>query len=96
MKLLRAVYGIVFFGVPHEGMDISSVVPMVEDGPNRFLIESIGNINSQILSIQQREFYSALGEEGKSEVFCFYETLESPTAQKVCELNCGEIQANKS
>ncbi|KAH7123390.1 hypothetical protein B0J13DRAFT_153463 [Dactylonectria estremocensis] len=82
IKLIQAVYGIVFFGVPHDGMDISSLIPMVGDGPNRFLIESIGRINPQILSIQQREFHTALGREGDSEIFCFYETVESPTAQK--------------
>lgn len=81
MQLIRAIYGVVFFGVPHDGMDISSLIPMVGDGPNRFLIESIGRISSQILSIQQRDFHTALGEEGGSEVFCFYETLKSPTAQ---------------
>jgi hypothetical protein len=83
LKLIKAVYGIVFFGVPHDGMDISSLIPMVGDGPNRFLIESISHINSQILSIQQREFHTALGEEGDSEIVCFYETEESPTARKV-------------
>ncbi|KIL84887.1 hypothetical protein FAVG1_11757 [Fusarium avenaceum] len=82
LKLVRAVYGIVFFGVPHDGMDISSLIPMVGDGPNRFLIESIGAVNSQILSIQQREFQTALGGEGDSEIICFYETVESPTARK--------------
>ncbi|KAI3572140.1 hypothetical protein IWW34DRAFT_824446 [Fusarium oxysporum f. sp. albedinis] len=82
LKLVRAVYGIVFFGVPHDGMDISSLIPMVGDGPNRFLIESVGAINSQILSAQQREFHTALGGEGDSEIVCFYETVESPTAQK--------------
>lgn len=81
-KLAQAVYGIVFFGVPHEGMDTSSLIPMVGDGPNRFLIESISRINSQILGIQQQEFHTALGSEGDSEVFCFYETLESPTAHQ--------------
>ncbi|KAK4162358.1 hypothetical protein QBC43DRAFT_302124 [Cladorrhinum sp. PSN259] len=81
LELIRAIYGIVFFGVPHDGMDISSVIPMVGDRPNRSLVESISHINSQILSIQQREFHKALGEEGGSEVVCFYETLESPTAQ---------------
>jgi protein SERAC1 len=81
LRLIQAVYGIVFFGVPHDGMDISSLIPMVGDGPNRFLAESISRINSQILSIQQREFHKALGEEGDSEVVCFYETLESPTAR---------------
>lgn len=57
---------------------------MVGDGPNRFLIESISHINSQILSIQQREFHTALGEEGDSEIVCFYETEKSPTGRKVC------------
>jgi protein SERAC1 len=64
-------------------MDISSLIPMVGDGPNRFLVESIGRDNSQILSVQQREFNTALGAEGDSEVFCFYETRMSPTAQQV-------------
>ncbi|KKP01442.1 hypothetical protein THAR02_06438 [Trichoderma harzianum] len=82
-KLIRAVYGIIFFGTPHDGMDTSSLIPMVGDGPNRFLIDSISRINSQIISIQQRDFYRSLGKEGDSEVFCFYETLESPTAKRV-------------
>ena len=81
MQLIRAIYGIVFFGVPHDGMDISSLIPMVGDGPNRFLIESLSRINSQILCIQQREFHTALGKEGSSEIVCFYETLRSPTAE---------------
>ncbi|KAK4070988.1 uncharacterized protein Triagg1_6355 [Trichoderma aggressivum f. europaeum] len=32
-KLLRAVYGIAFSGVPHHGMDINSLIPMVKFGP---------------------------------------------------------------
>ncbi|KAH7012721.1 uncharacterized protein B0I36DRAFT_256250 [Microdochium trichocladiopsis] len=80
--LLGAVYGVVFFGVPHDGVDISSLIPMVGDQPNRFLVESIGHINSQILSTQRREFHAALGGKGDSEVFCFYETLQSLTAQQ--------------
>ena len=64
-------------------MDISSLIPMVGDQPNRFLIESIGRVNSQILSTQRRAFHKALGGKGESEVFCFYETLQSGTAQKV-------------
>ncbi|XP_044716490.1 tetratricopeptide repeat domain-containing protein [Hirsutella rhossiliensis] len=57
-KLLEAVYGIVFFGVPHDGMDISFLIPMVGDGPNR---------------TQGR---------GESEIVCFYETMQSPTAEQ--------------
>ncbi|RKK93754.1 hypothetical protein BFJ68_g15424 [Fusarium oxysporum] len=81
-RLIRAVYGIMFLGVPHDGMDISSLIPMVGDRPNRFLIESISHVNSQILSMQQRAFHTALGEEGDSEIVCFYETEKSPTARK--------------
>ncbi|KAF5669914.1 kinesin light chain [Fusarium denticulatum] len=81
-RLIRAVYGIMFFGVPHDGLDISSLIPMVGDRPNRFLIESISHVNSQILSMQQRAFYTALGEESDSEIVCFYETEKSPTARK--------------
>lgn len=81
LKLIRAVYGIAFFGVPHEGMDISSLIPMVGVGPNVPLIQSIDRINSYILTVQQREFHLALGEKGYSEMVCFYETLESPTAR---------------
>ncbi|KAL7803977.1 hypothetical protein V8C43DRAFT_320587 [Trichoderma afarasin] len=80
-KLLRAVYGIAFFGVPHDGMDISSLIPMVENGPNRFLLESIGLFSSQILSVQHREFLETLGAQ-ESKIICFYETRMSPTAVK--------------
>ncbi|EHK41651.1 hypothetical protein TRIATDRAFT_302109, partial [Trichoderma atroviride IMI 206040] len=63
-------------------MEIGSLIPMVGDGPNRFLIESLNYSNSQILTIQHRDFHKALGGKGDSEVFCFYETLQSPTAQQ--------------
>ncbi|KAK0720516.1 hypothetical protein B0H67DRAFT_552679 [Lasiosphaeris hirsuta] len=79
-QLTKAVYGIVFFGVPHDGMDTSSLIPMVGDGPNRPLVNSLSRINSEILSIQQQEFHTALGNEGNSEIVYFYETVESPTA----------------
>ncbi|PTB73368.1 hypothetical protein M440DRAFT_1339450 [Trichoderma longibrachiatum ATCC 18648] len=82
VKILRAVCGVIFIGTPHDGMDISSLVPMVRDGANRSLIESISRLNSQVLSIQQRDFHRALGDEGDLEVFCFYETVESPRAQQ--------------
>ncbi|KAK0649643.1 hypothetical protein B0T16DRAFT_428330 [Cercophora newfieldiana] len=82
-QLIQAIYGLIFFGVPNSGMDITSLVPMIGDGPSRPLIDAISSINSQILTMQQREFPSALGGVEDSEMFCFYETLESPTAQNV-------------
>ncbi|KAH8891942.1 hypothetical protein GQ53DRAFT_647556, partial [Thozetella sp. PMI_491] len=82
-KLLQAVYGIAFFGVPHDGMAIGSLRAIVGDGENRVLLESVSNINSQILTQQRRNFPEALGGEGESEVLCFYETRMSPTAVQV-------------
>ncbi|KAK6449817.1 hypothetical protein FP744_10006067 [Trichoderma asperellum] len=82
-NLIRAIYGIVFFRTPHDGMDITSLITMAGDSsPNRFIIESLSRNNSQILTLQQRDFHKALGDKGNSEVFCFYETLESPTAER--------------
>lgn len=75
--------GVVFFGVPHDGMNIESLVAMVGNGRNRALVESLSQINSQILTDLRRRFENALGPEGQTEVFCFYETEESPTNQKV-------------
>ncbi|QYT04741.1 hypothetical protein H0G86_011644 [Trichoderma simmonsii] len=82
-RLRDAIYGIAFFGVPHDGMDIRSLIPMAGDRPNRFLLESIGYDNSQILSIQKREFAEALGGRGEFEIISFYETRLSPTAIQV-------------
>lgn len=91
------IYGIAFFGVPHDGIDIRSLIPMVGDGINRFLLESIGSINSQILSIQKREFSEALGSQGESQIISFYETRVSPTALQVwlyqaVEMDSANIQ----
>ncbi|KAH7235326.1 hypothetical protein BKA59DRAFT_532564 [Fusarium tricinctum] len=82
LKLAKAVHGIVFFGVPHDGMDISSLVAMVGDKPNRFLIESVGHNNPQLLHEQRRQFNTALDHDGDPEIIYFYKTEKSPTAQK--------------
>ncbi|KAK0619440.1 ankyrin repeat-containing domain protein [Immersiella caudata] len=81
-RLLDTVCGIAFFGVPHDGMDVTSFIPMVGDGPNRFLVESFSHFNSHALDMQRRDFHSALGPEGSVEVVCFYETEMSPTAKR--------------
>ncbi|KAL2877237.1 hypothetical protein SGCOL_007393 [Colletotrichum sp. CLE4] len=82
-RIVRAVYGIAFFGVPHLGMDTESLIPMVEDGPNLPLLRSLDRIQSQMPSVCSMEFPTALGGKGDSEIVSFYETLVSPTAEKV-------------
>jgi hypothetical protein len=46
--LLDSIYGALFFGVPNQGMEIASLVPMVKDQPNQALLHSLGK-ESQIL-----------------------------------------------
>lgn len=82
-QILRSVYGIALFGVPNHGMPIASLVPMAGNGPNRFLLESISDKNPQILTDQHERFFQALESAGDNEIVCFYETMESPTAQEV-------------
>ena len=84
-ELINLIFGLLFFGVPNDGLDIESLVPMVNDQPNRFLLESLGSMNSQILSIQRRNFSNIL-DRTNLEIFCFYETELSPTATKVVVL----------
>ena|ERR1700730_17248635 len=78
---LRATYGALFFGVPSQGMDISSLVPMVGDQPNRHFLESLGK-ESEILQEQRVRFPKAF-DFRDSEIISFFETLESPTAVQV-------------
>jgi hypothetical protein len=78
---LNSTYGALFFGVPNQGMDISSLVPMVKDQPNRHFLESFGR-ESDLLRKQSRAFPKAFPFKD-SKVCCFYETLESPTAVEV-------------
>ncbi|KAL1851077.1 hypothetical protein VTK73DRAFT_9546 [Phialemonium thermophilum] len=80
--LVRAVRGIAFFGVPHDGMEIGSLIAMVGDQPNRLLVESINSSNPLGLTTQQRDFPEALGGEGDAEIVYFYETRKSPTARQ--------------
>ena len=80
--LLGPIAGALFLGVPNDGMDIESLIPMVDDQPNRFLLEILNRINSQVLRIQKRNFLKVL-EQWNIDLFCFYETLLSPTAAKV-------------
>lgn len=69
-----------FFGVPNQGMPVSQWVPMVQDQPNRFFIEQLG-VSSDILRVLRanfRQFFTFRD----SKIYSFYETMESPTAQR--------------
>ena len=78
---LKSTCGALFFGVPNRGMDIESLIPIVGDQPNRALLESLGR-NSEFLRAQAVNFPRVFSFTD-SQVFSFFETLESPTARLV-------------
>jgi len=82
LPLIDSIYGALFFGVPNNGLDISSLIPMVEGQPNQGFLHSLSK-ESQILRNQSREFPKAFDYQGSSEILCFYETEMSPTAARV-------------
>jgi len=88
-ELLDVLLGVLFFGVPNDGMAIESLIPIVNDQPNRFLVESLNPMNSQVLEIQARNFLDIL-ERTNFELFCFYETELSKTAAMVSTIGTVE------
>ncbi|KAH7308422.1 hypothetical protein B0I35DRAFT_380188, partial [Stachybotrys elegans] len=82
-SILKLTSGFLFFGVPHQGMAIESLVPLVKDYPNRSLLESL-NKNSALLHRLDNEFHHAFGK-NHPRIFSFYETEMSPTAIKTAD-----------
>ncbi|RFN45021.1 hypothetical protein FIE12Z_10749 [Fusarium flagelliforme] len=80
-SLLDLISGFMFFGVPHQGLAVECLVPLINDAPNRALLESLGK-NSPLLCRLEREFRSAIGTR-RRQIVSFYETERSLTAQQV-------------
>ncbi|RDW82749.1 hypothetical protein BP6252_03861 [Coleophoma cylindrospora] len=79
-RIIHSTYGVLFFGVPNQGMKIESFLPIVKQQPNASLLYTLGT-ESQLLREQSRAFQKVFDFQD-SKVFCFYETLESPTAEQ--------------
>lgn len=78
---LRAIRGLIFFGVPTHGMNIQSLIPIVGDQPNRSLLQSLEK-DSMFLQEQNERFHKELNDYDLNIAY-FYETRMSPTAQQV-------------
>ena len=85
LDILGSIYGALFFGVPNQGMEIESLIPMVKNQFNQVLLHSLSN-ESQLLRNQSRDFLKAF-DFPESKIVCFYETVASPTAIKVGQIS---------
>lgn len=79
-EILKATYAVLFFGVPSQGMNIESLIPMVGDQPNRAFLESLNRVSETLISLQAA-FVKDFSLKG-SELICSYETRQSPTAKR--------------
>ena len=82
LNILEATRSVLFFGVPNDGMDIESLIPIVSGQPNEAFLRALGP-NSRILR-EQRERFETVINHKVLEVICFYESQASPTAIQVC------------
>ena len=76
----NAIFAIFFFGVPNQGMDTSSLYPMVHGQPNLPLVAGLDRNNDYLYRLVKR-FDNVFGSSHTS-IVTFYETLESCTAKK--------------
>lgn len=79
-KVLESVKALVFFGVPHKGMEISHFLAMVAKQPNEDLITSTLSPGSAFLPRLDTEF-SDIALRFKQNIRFVYETLQSPLTE---------------
>jgi hypothetical protein len=74
---LKSICGMLFFGVPNQGMPVDHWTPMIQDQSNRFFIEQLGR-SSDILKVYRDKFPEVFPFKD-SKIYSFYETKKSPT-----------------
>ncbi|KAI9741362.1 MAG: hypothetical protein M1834_003079 [Cirrosporium novae-zelandiae] len=70
--------GILFFGVPNQGMDINSLIPMTESQPNLPLLMTLRRGSGELRRLS-REFNKEF-DSRDSIIISYYETEQSPSA----------------
>ena len=88
----RSIMGILFFGVPSQGMNIESLLGMVKGKVNEHFLQGL-RPDSGVLRAQQLEFCTKFPYKS-CRIMSFYETEYSPTAQKV--IHSYRIRQRKS
>lgn len=86
--ILKSLQAVLFFGTPNQGMDITSLVPMVEGQPNEPFLRSLDYDSSELrqqAKLWDQTFVLREGDilSASFLIVSFYETRESPTAIQV-------------
>lgn len=73
--------GILFFGVPHRGMDVSHLLRMAEGQPNLSLLVSLSKEHQFLRNLDNA--FQSIPHLKDSKIVSFYETNLSNTVKKV-------------
>lgn len=76
----KSIAGLLFFGVPNQGMEIQSLIAMVGANPTRFLLETL-DPSSRWMQEQSERFREICPKD--ISIASFYETKRSPTVSEV-------------
>ena len=85
-SILNATQGLFFFGTPHQGLRIDELRAMVEEGSETDRQRS--NFLAQLeegsdFLVNQREVLTPIWCMFERSIISFYETMKTPTVQKV-------------
>ena len=80
-SIYQATYGLLLFGCPNHGMDVSSLIPMCEDQVNLPFLFDLARSSERLRQLC-RAFPKAFAFPD-SRIISFYETKLSPTAIEV-------------
>ncbi|KAL0633451.1 hypothetical protein Q9L58_007664 [Maublancomyces gigas] len=81
--IFRSCYGILFFGVPNRGLEITQLASMVKGQPNSHLVRDLCG-RSQFLDLLHRSFCHHFRLED-SKIISVYETKDTETVQTILE-----------
>lgn len=79
----RSLRGALFFGVPCQGMNIQSLIPMFPERARQALLHSLDHTNSPTLHMLGELYDRKMSSREDFQCLNFYETMASPTAIKV-------------
>lgn len=79
-RTFQSTYGILFFGVPNQGMDISSLLTMVGSQPNLPFLTMLSKDSGSLQGLVEK--FRTVFDFKDSEIISLYETYASRTAKK--------------
>jgi len=80
---LNSIYGILFFGVPNQGMDTEALAAMVGDKPQRYTLSLLNDQVGHRLRSRQHEEFCKSFDYKDSKIIQFFETKMTSTVAEV-------------